>query len=428
MTRRFPQVGSRDRERRTNVSRSTTIVIAARNAETTIERAVASACMQGSHPILLVDDFSADKTIARALDCAGGRLRIVRPAAHSTLGAARQTGLAEIRTPFGVWLDADDEFLPGRVDHMVAELKTGRTDLVSDEVELCDGQSGTSRGILHIPQFLKEHHPLAHLFERNYLPGVGVLGFSTDFARRVGYDPRFHGAEDIDFVLRAIVAGARFSLMNRVGYRLYAYPGSLSRRIENQRIMYREALRKHDYAHVKMIYRSAGHDDRTAIWGLVSMAIFREEYESALKFAAELEMAEHRPERVHEPDGPSSQSENWRLLFYRGTILLLLGRASDALMHLRECERLNPTAEGANNLGVAFRATGDSEHASILFSKSLALRPGYLDAQLNLENESLFRVTTHPFRLVMNRDDYVESPPLSESSANRRAQREEMFS
>ena len=74
-----------------------------------------------------------------------------------------------------------------------------------------------------IPDFLKEHQPLARLFERNYLQSVGCHVFRTEFARQINFDSNLHGAENLDFALRAVVAGAKFRLMDEPGYRVYAY-------------------------------------------------------------------------------------------------------------------------------------------------------------------------------------------------------------
>jgi glycosyltransferase involved in cell wall biosynthesis len=280
-----------------------TILIAARNASETIRRAAASALAQGDYSIILIDDHSEDDTVARAKEIAGHRLEVIQPSEHRTLGLTRQTGLMAVETPFAVWLDADDELLPGRIDRMVSELRARNADLASDCIQLCEGISGIDRGVLYIPSFLKGMNPLARLFERNYLPGIGVVGFRTEFARRIGYDPVLHGAEDVDFVLRAIVEGARFCLLDSVGYRQYSYPNSLSRQIENQRSMYKAALLKHDYEAVRRLYRLASLDARITAWGLLSMAVFREDYSKALEFLIEAEALAPDPDEVLEPAG-----------------------------------------------------------------------------------------------------------------------------
>ena len=383
-----------------------TIVIAARDASPTIQRAVNSALIQENCPIVLVDDFSSDDTVARAQEAAGERLRVVRPSGHRSLGLTRQTGLDAIETPFGVWLDSDDELLPGRVGRLVDALARDEAQLASDAIELFDGDSSRFLRQLTIPEFLRGHHPLARLFERNYLQGVGYLAFRTSFARGIGYDPELHGAEDVDFALRSVAAGARFCLLDEPGYRLYAYPSSMSRRRENQLEMYRLCLLKHDYEAVRGLFQQAGDDDRVCTWGLVSMALFRREFEKALEFVSRAESLIVDPGEVLEPSGPCLMPEGWRAAFFRGSATLMLGRLDEAELWLQKAEEIQPTPEGANNLGVAKAGSGKLSEAQELFLVSLERFSDYSDARANESSSTPTRITLHPLRREPSRTDY----------------------
>lgn len=385
-----------------------TILIAARNASETIQRAVKSA-MDQRCPIVLVDDYSSDGTAELASDFAGGQLRVIRPPSHSTLGMTRQTGLEWLTTAYGVWLDADDEFLPYRIDRLVRALQDNHADFAGDAAEVVDGRSGAFISTIPMPAFIKPYPLQARLFERNYLPAIGALGFRTSFAQRMGYDVMMHGSEDADFVLRSVAAGARFCLLDDVGYRIHAYPGSLSRQIGNQRAMYRYALCKHDYRMVRELLLKAGHTDRVTIWALVSMATFREDYEKALSFVAEAAALIRDPMEVLEPPGPCSMPEKWREYFHRGTLLLLSGETELAAATLRSAKSIRPSPEAINNLGAALAKLGRFEEARGCFAESLALEPGYLDATANLSGNHPIQITTHPLRAHSYRSDYSQS-------------------
>lgn len=90
-----------------------TVLIAARNAEATIRRAIRSVRTQSSGPIILVDDFSEDETVKLARLESATNLTVVRPPHHGALGFTRQCGLNAIETPLTLLLDADDALLPG---------------------------------------------------------------------------------------------------------------------------------------------------------------------------------------------------------------------------------------------------------------------------------------------------------------------------
>ncbi len=389
-----------------SIGSSATIIIAARNASNTIARAIRSACEQGNCPVLLIDDASSDDTIARAKDAGGSRLRVVQRSRHAALGQTRQYGLEAIETPFGIWLDSDDEFLPGRVDRLVHRLLKDGGEIACDTVELIDGIDSRFIRILAIPAFLRKRNPLARLFERNYLQGVGFIAFKTEFARSIGYDTLLHGAEDMDFVLRSVAAGARICLVDEPGYRMYAYPSSLSRQRKQQLIMYRQCLLKHEYEFVRHLFQKAGYDERVTIWGLTSMALFRWEYEIAGQFVERAESWVGDPEEILEPDGPCPMPESWRVAFCRGTIALLVGSASEAVRWLARAEQIVRTPEGANNLGVAQSMMGCKKEAEALFDASLCLFPEYFDARANLNSANPSHVTSHPLRREPSRMDY----------------------
>ena len=382
-----------------------TILIAARNAGATIERAVRSAVRQENSTVLLIDDFSTDDTVekAKAVD---RNLRVIRPACHRSLGFTRQAGLDAIQTPFGIWLDADDELLPGRSKCLVDALERDNTDLASDTTELFDGRSALFLRQLPIPAFVKDSQPMARLFERNYLQGVGYLAFRTEFARTIGYDPDFHGAEDVDFLLRSVAAGARFSFVDKPGYRLFAYPESLSRQAKNQQAMVRRCLMKHDYETIRGLFRQAGHSDRVCAWGLASMALFRGETEKTLEFLDEAESFITDSSEVLEPAGPCPMPEGWRLAFFRGSAFLTLESWDEAELWLNRAEAIQATAEGANNLGVAMASNGKLSDARHCFLRSLELFPDYADARANRTSETPSAVTLHPLRREPSRRDY----------------------
>lgn len=386
------------------IMREATIVIPARNAAATIERAIASALDQGDYSLLLVDDCSEDDTVERSRKLAGPRLNIVRPARHRTLGFARQAGLEAVKTPFLVWLDADDELLPGRVDRLLDAMETGRSDIAADGAEIVDGATGRLTALSPIPAFLRSAQPPVREFERNYLPGDGVVAFRTERLKLLGYDVTL--SSDIDVILRAIVGGCRFSLLDAIGYRIYTYPASLSRRPVVQRQMYRAALLKHSYECVRQLYLQARYGPRITAWGLVSMALFRQEYDQALSFVDEASSLITDPAEILEPEGPVPLPEAWRVSFHRGTILLLMGRFAESRRPLEQAESLRSTPEGSNNLGVALFRAGEKQRAKACFESAMSRFPRFLDARVNLESEVPARVTSHPLRPPTSRNDY----------------------
>jgi len=384
-----------------------TIAVAARNAAATIARAIAS-CVPETHArLLLIDDHSTDDTVAIARSIAGHQLHVVSTPDPGGVSLARQTGLDVVETEFTAWLDADDEWVPGRADRLSAMLSDGY-DVATEAIDLCDGATGGRLKQLTVPAFLRRPGTAVRLFERNVLPGDTQVAFRTDAYRAAGgYDTAIIGPESFDLLLRALRQGARIAFGDDAGYRMYAYPGSVSRQVDRQSAAIAATLRKHEYADIERLYSEAGYDERVTAWGLVSMALFRNEPLPALRFLAAASPDGADPEEVLEPEGPWPMREGWRGAFTRGTLLLMLGgRDREAEDELRRAESLEQTPEGANNLGVALARRGDDAAAREQFALAATRFRGYYDARLNAGADAPGRITTHPLRRAPSRNDY----------------------
>ncbi|MFZ0430921.1 MAG: glycosyltransferase, partial [Acidobacteriota bacterium] len=350
-----------------------TVLMPARNAAETVVRALRSLRDPAIREIILIDDCSEDETRSLAQDLGDPRLRIVSPRDHRNLATVRNRGLKEVGTAWLIWCDADDTFAPDRVSQLAATLQTTGADCATDGVRLFDGPSGRFVRDLPIPDFLRDPSAACRLFERNYLPSVGHLALRTALARALLYDEEMNGGDDYDFALRLVRAGARFAFSSRLGYCMHAYPGSDSRSLSRQNDMVSTALGKHSYADVRSRYRRAGYSHRVTAWGLCSMAIFRREFETALEFLEQGHPPGASDSEILEPEGPNPYAEGWRSAFTRGTLLLLLEQWHNAIPCLERAFEIRPSAEGANNLGVALGRNGRNHESQGLFEMALEL-------------------------------------------------------
>jgi glycosyltransferase involved in cell wall biosynthesis len=100
---------------------SVTIVIPAYNAAGFVAEALASAVRQGSavREIIVVDDHSADDTVAVAGRFGDPRIRLVANRSRG-VSAARNTGAALATADWLMFLDADDRLRDGAVDRLLA--------------------------------------------------------------------------------------------------------------------------------------------------------------------------------------------------------------------------------------------------------------------------------------------------------------------
>jgi glycosyltransferase involved in cell wall biosynthesis len=95
------------------------VVMTARDAERFIEQALRSAFDQTMPPasVIVVDDGSTDSTadIAEAFD---SRVRVLRRP-HGGIGVSRNAGLEEVQTEYVAFLDADDVWLPTKLERQL---------------------------------------------------------------------------------------------------------------------------------------------------------------------------------------------------------------------------------------------------------------------------------------------------------------------
>ncbi len=96
------------------------IVIPAFNRETEIVRAVESCLNQSFQDIevVVVDDASTDNTAAVVADIPDSRLRLIRHPVNRNVCPARNTGSANSRGEWVVFLDSDDVLAPGALQTM----------------------------------------------------------------------------------------------------------------------------------------------------------------------------------------------------------------------------------------------------------------------------------------------------------------------
>jgi succinoglycan biosynthesis protein ExoU len=211
------------------------VVIAARNARSTIKAAVASALAEPEvAEVVLVDDASTDDTASEARAAARGdaRLQVIAPQTNLGPAAARNLAIDRSKAPLIAVLDADDRFVAGRFAHL---LSLPDWDIVADNIAFVQGTDWIP------PETAPERTETLDLtgFVRGNISKKGVdrgeLGFLKPVIRReflvrhgLAYDPALRLGEDYDLYVRCLLRGARFRMSHRVGYVAEVRANSLS--------------------------------------------------------------------------------------------------------------------------------------------------------------------------------------------------------
>ena len=214
-----------------------TVIVPVYNSASTLARAVQSVLDQtlADFQVLIVDDGSIDDSLAVAqiLAAADPRIQVIA-LTHNDGKARAMNGAAEVAR--GRWiavLDADDRYLPDRLDILVAAGELAGVDLVADnQLHIDDATGQVQRQAFAAPKagrpttrppgaepgafesgrevgiadFIAHSDPGAHF-------DFGILKpmVRADFLRRTGlaYHPDAKLAEDFYFLMEFFAAGGR---------------------------------------------------------------------------------------------------------------------------------------------------------------------------------------------------------------------------
>lgn len=209
------------------VDEHVTVVVPTKDRPETLARTIASIRWQRhvSMKWIAVDDGSSPENARRIAAQRGEDGDVVRHDASRGVSAARNTGLAAVRTPWVAFLDDDDLWGPDKTARQIAAAaRTGAGWVCSSSVHFSD-----AGGVLGAQAAPAGGDVLAPMLRRNVVPGggSGVLA-RTEVVRRVGgFDTAFSTLADRECWLRlAEVSPLATVPAADVGYRVH--PSSMA--------------------------------------------------------------------------------------------------------------------------------------------------------------------------------------------------------
>jgi glycosyltransferase involved in cell wall biosynthesis len=212
------------------------VVVAAYNVERYVGPAVESALSQtySEVEVIVVNDGSTDDTGA-ALEPFRGRIRYVEQP-NKGLAAARNRGLREASGEYVAILDADDLWLPNRLERVIGFLED-RPDIgfaTSDAFFLSDASSERRRYYDELPGGFRARDQAYWILDYNFILGMAVVRRSL-FARYGIFDETLRTSEDWDLWIRFILGGERAGLLDEPLAYYRRRPGALS--LDERRII-----------------------------------------------------------------------------------------------------------------------------------------------------------------------------------------------
>ncbi|WP_416796370.1 glycosyltransferase family 2 protein [Ciceribacter azotifigens] len=235
-----------------------TVVIAAFNAEATIERAVVSALMQDdvSVEVIVVDDCSRDATREIVLAIDDPRVRLIAHERNKGPGGARNTAFDAASGRWLAVLDADDTIYGDRLSRLVRQAEEMSADVIVDNLDIVSPQ-GARRAMFPAAELSRQPWMTLEafissnvLFQSTYNYGYMKPVFRRSFLE--GHGLRFNESlkigEDYILLASALAAGGRCAVNPRVGYAYHLTDGSISSVLKRHHV---EAMLAADAAFVQ---------------------------------------------------------------------------------------------------------------------------------------------------------------------------------
>jgi glycosyltransferase involved in cell wall biosynthesis len=231
-----------------------TVVMAAFNAEETIEEALNSVLAQTDSPteVLVIDDGSTDRTCEVVQSFSSRGVRLLRMGENRGGGEARNAGIAATRTSHVTFLDADDVLLPHHIAvHRIALQETG-ADVVATKLVNWDSRTGT---VWADDRRVPWVEPWSTALRRsNFLCGAST--FRSDLLRELG-GYRTGVTEDWDLWIRVVSSRFKVEPSAVVTYMYRWREGSVSRSFS--------AIERDRETLIRALKESRGFGDRLAV-------------------------------------------------------------------------------------------------------------------------------------------------------------------
>lgn len=187
------------------------VVIPARNSAATLARAIASVMAQTHRPkeIIVVDDQSTDAIHEVLSGCPQGATRLISTKVRKGAGGARNEGISSAAGNIIAFLDADDEWLPNKLEKQLALLHADpRLSFVT-----CGANSISAAGA-NLGDTYGSHRIAAgseawkQLLACNFIATPSVVAWRRHLLALGGFNEKMKIGEDQDMWIRLALAGS----------------------------------------------------------------------------------------------------------------------------------------------------------------------------------------------------------------------------
>ena len=183
------------------------IIMAAYNAEKTIEQAINSVLNQTytNFELLVVDDCSKDRTVGlvKSIAATDGRVRLISNEKNSGVSFTRKHGLEEANGSWIAILDSDDAWTPEKLEKQIELQNRTNADLLFTGSAFMDSDGNLIDWYLHAPSEVTYRQ----LLKQNVLSNSSALVRKELYAKYYAVDDGMH--EDFAIWLNILKEGRK---------------------------------------------------------------------------------------------------------------------------------------------------------------------------------------------------------------------------
>jgi glycosyltransferase involved in cell wall biosynthesis len=186
-----------------NALSSVSVIVPTHNRAATVARAVRSVLSQSYQEleVIVVDDGSTDETPEVVASFADPRLRYIVHATKRGGGAARNTGIDVASGEYIAFLDADDEWLPDKLEDQIAAIQRVDPSVAAIYTGFAVVDAAGRVAAVRLPRH--RGSILSELWCANVVRTVSTVVVRRTALQRVGgFDPTLPSCQDWDLWLR----------------------------------------------------------------------------------------------------------------------------------------------------------------------------------------------------------------------------------
>lgn len=223
------------------------VIMPAYNNATTIGRALASIAAQTVVPaqVVVVDDGSADDSHGQA-EAWRGRLNgaelILLRQSNQGAGAARNAALVAATETFVAFLDADDEWLPSKLERSLQHLAEGMLFVCHDMVVVADADCEVVFDCTR--HFRAAMDPFRALMLRGFVATSTVVALRAAVLSAGGFESSLRAAQDYDLWLTLAERG-RFMVFGEALTRYHVNADGITANVARRRFCSLAVLFRH---------------------------------------------------------------------------------------------------------------------------------------------------------------------------------------